>query len=153
RGAETTFDLEVQAAVKAFQQQNGVQPTGILTPRTRAALNRGIRPEEGPVPARGDVGRIIVNMERWRWLPGHLGELHVEDNLPEFMTRVVKKGHVIHAAKIVAGKVDTPTAVFSANMRFLVFHPEWNVPDSIKVKELAPYLSGGGGGGFFFFFG
>ena len=36
-------------------------------------------------------------------------------------------------------------------MRTIVFHPEWGVPDSIKVKELAPYLSGGGGGGFLFF--
>jgi len=151
RGAETIFDLEVQAALKAFQQQNGVQPTGILTPKTRSLLNSVVKPERPGVPAGNDVQRIIVNMERWRWLPEHLGELHVEDNLPEFMTRVLKKGHSIHSAKIVVGKVDTPTAVFSANMRFVVFHPEWNVPDSIKVKELAPYLSSGGGGGFLFF--
>jgi murein L,D-transpeptidase YcbB/YkuD len=151
RGAEAVFDLDVQAALKAFQQQNGIQPTGILTPRTRAVLNSGVKPERPTLPAGGDVQRIIVNMERWRWLPEHLGDLHVEDNLPEFMTRVFKKGHVIHSAKIVVGKVDTPTAVFSANMRFVVFHPEWNVPDSIKIKELAPYLSSGGGGGFFSF--
>jgi len=149
RGAEAVFDLEVQAALKAFQQENGIQPTGILTPRTRAVLNSGAKPERPTMPVGSDVQRIIVNMERWRWLPEHLGDLHVEDNLPEFTTRVFKKGHVIHSAKIVVGKVDTPTAVFSANMRFVVFHPEWNVPDSIKVKELAPYLSGGGGGFFF----
>ncbi|HKD57064.1 MAG TPA: L,D-transpeptidase family protein, partial [Hyphomicrobiaceae bacterium] len=149
RGAEAIFDLEVQAALKAFQQQNGIQPTGILTPKTRAVLNSGVKAERPTMPAGTDVQRIIVNMERWRWLPEHLGDLHVEDNLPEFVTRVIKKGHVIHSAKIVVGKVDTPTAVFSANMRFVVFHPEWNVPDSIKVKELAPYLSSGGGGFFF----
>jgi len=151
RGAESIFDLEVQAALKAFQQQNGIQPTGILTPRTRSALNSIVKPERPTVPPSNDGQRIIVNMERWRWLPEHLGDVHVEDNLPEFMTRVVKKGHIIHSAKIVVGKVDTPTAVFSANMRFVVFHPEWNVPDSIKLKELAPYLSGGVGGGFLFF--
>jgi L,D-transpeptidase YcbB len=89
-------------------------------------------------------------MERWRWMPETLGELHVQDNVPEYMTRVVKKGQVIHSAKIVVGKPDTPTAVFSANMRYIVFHPEWGVPDSIKIKELAPYLSSGGGGFFGF---
>ena len=152
RGAENVYDLQVQDAVRAFQQQNNIQVTGILTPRTRSALNGGVKPDKPAPPAAGsEVQRLIVNMERWRWVPEHLGEFHIEDNLPEFMTRVFKKGRVIHSARIVVGKVDTPTAVFSANMRTIVFQPEWNVPDSIKVKELAPYLSGGGGGGFLFF--
>ena len=154
RGAENIYDLQVQDAVRAFQQQNNIQASGILTPRTRSALNGGVKPETSEkiaVPVGSEAQRIIVNMERWRWMPEHMGELHVQDNLPEFMMRMVKKGQVIHSAKIVVGKVDTPTALFSANMRFVVFHPEWGVPDSIKVKELAPYLSGGGGGGFLFF--
>jgi len=154
RGAEHIFDLQVQDALKAFQGQNNIQTTGMLTPRTRAALNGGARQEKpvaAPALAGTDVQRLIANMERWRWMPEDLGELHVWDNIPEFMTRVVKKGHLIHSAKIVVGKPDTPTAVFSANMKYIVFHPEWGVPDSIKMKELAPYLSSGGGGGFFFF--
>jgi murein L,D-transpeptidase YcbB/YkuD len=154
RGAENIYDLQVQDAVRAFQQQNNIQASGILTPRTRSALNGGIRPERterAAAPAGSEAQRIIVNMERWRWMPEHMGELHIQDNIPEFMARVFKKGQVIHSARIVVGKVDTPTAVFSANMRTIVFHPEWGVPDSIKMKELAPYLSGGGGGGFLFF--
>jgi L,D-transpeptidase YcbB len=153
RGAETTFDLEVQDALRAFQGQNNIQTTGMLTPRTRSALNGGAKqPSAAPKPvlAGSETQRLIANMERWRWMPEHLGEMHIWDNIPEFMTRVFKKGQVIHTAKIIVGKPETPTAVFSASMKHLVFHPEWGVPDSIKVKELAPYLSGGGGGFFFF---
>jgi murein L,D-transpeptidase YcbB/YkuD len=153
RGAENTFDLEVQDALKAFQGQNNIQTTGMLTPRTRSALNAGAKQQPvaaKPALAGSDVQRLIANMERWRWMPEHLGEIHVWDNIPEFMSRVVKKGQLIHSAKIVVGKPDTPTAVFSANMKFLVFHPEWGVPDSIKIKELAPYLRSGGSGFFFF---
>jgi murein L,D-transpeptidase YcbB/YkuD len=153
RGAENTFDLEVQNALRAFQGQNNIQTTGMLTPRTRSALNGGIKQQPAaakPALAGSDVQRLIANMERWRWMPENLGEMHIWDNVPEFMTRVVKKGQLIHSAKIIVGKPETPTVVFSASMKFLVFHPEWGVPDSIKVKELAPYLSGGGG---FFFFG
>jgi L,D-transpeptidase YcbB len=153
-GAENIYDLQVQSAVRAFQQQNNIQASGILTARTRTAINGGAKPDKPAAAGGSEVQRIIVNMERWRWMPEHMGELHIQDNLPEFMTRVVKKGHVIHSARIVVGKVDTPTVVFSANMRQIVFHPEWGVPDSIKVKELAPYLSSGsGGGGGFLFFG
>ena len=144
RGAENTFDLEVQDALRAFQGQNNIQTTGMLTPRTRSALNGGVKQQPAaakPALAGSDVQRLIANMERWRWMPENPGEMHIWDNIPEFMTRVVKKGQLIHTAKIIVGKPETPTAVFSANMKFLVFHPEWGVPDSIKLKELAPYLT------------
>jgi len=145
-GRETLFDPALQAALAAFQRENKITADGLLGRGTRAALNGDAR----PALAGSEVQRLVINMERWRWMPERLGDFYVQDNLPEFMARVVKKGEVVHTARIVIGKVDTPTAVFSANMKTIVFHPEWGVPDSIKVKELAPYLSGGGGGFFFF---
>jgi murein L,D-transpeptidase YcbB/YkuD len=92
-------------------------------------------------------------MERWRWMPENLGQLHVWDNVPEFKTGVLKGHQVIHSAKIIVGKRETQTVLFSANMRYVVFHPEWGVPDSIKVKEILPYLRPNLGGGFFSLFG
>ena len=49
RGAENVYDLQVQDAVRAFQQQNNIQATGILTPRTRSALSGGVKPDK-PAP-------------------------------------------------------------------------------------------------------
>ena len=86
------------------------------------------------------LGRILVNMERWRWLPVDLGEFHVWNNVPEFLTRVVKKGETIHSDRIVAGQPDWATPAFSADMKMIVFHPSWGVPDGIKRKELLPLL-------------
>jgi murein L,D-transpeptidase YcbB/YkuD len=146
-GREEVFDPALRAALIAFQRENRIGADGMVGRGTRAALNGDAR---APAPVGSEVQRLIVNMERWRWMPERLGNLHVWDNIPEFTTRVFKDGQLVHSARIIVGKVDTPTAVFSANMRTIVFHPEWGVPDSIKVKELAPYLSGGGG---FFFFG
>jgi L,D-transpeptidase YcbB len=86
------------------------------------------------------LGRIIVNMERWRWLPADLGAFHVWNNVPEFVTRVVRKGEIIHSDRIVTGQPEWPTPAFSADMRTIVFHPSWVVPDGIKKKELLPRL-------------
>jgi len=86
------------------------------------------------------LGRILVNMERWRWLPADLGEFYVWNNVPEFLTRVVRKGETIHADKIVAGQPDWATPAFSADMKMIVFHPSWGVPDGVKRKELLPLL-------------
>jgi murein L,D-transpeptidase YcbB/YkuD len=152
RGAETSDDIQVRDAVKAFQQDHGIDASGTLTSRTRSALNLNGRPKPA-APAGSEVQRLLVNMERWRWMPEDMGDFHVWDNVPEFTARVVKSGAVIHTAKIVVGKVENQTPLFSANMRYVVFHPEWGVPDSIKLKEIAPYLRPAFGADFFGFFG
>jgi murein L,D-transpeptidase YcbB/YkuD len=138
-GPETLYDAPLAEAVMAFQREHRMAPDGILGARLRAALNRG---RESPVagPWGSEEQRLVLNMERWRWMPEDLGALHVWDNVPEFLARVVKDGEVIHTARIVAGKPDTQTVMFSAPMRYIVFHPEWGVPDSIKIKEILPYL-------------
>jgi L,D-transpeptidase YcbB len=150
-GAEDVYDRQVQEAVADFQRKNGIKPDGSLGARTRTALNGG---GDKPPPAYGsDEQRLIANMERWRWMPEDMGEFHVWDNIPEFQTRVVRKGQVVHQAKIIVGRVETQTTIFSANMRYVVFGPEWGVPDSIKVKELLPYLRTTSDGPGFFGFG
>jgi murein L,D-transpeptidase YcbB/YkuD len=84
--------------------------------------------------------RILINMERWRWLPADLGAFHVWNNVPEFLTRVVRRGETIHTDRIVAGQPDWATPSFSADMKTIVFHPSWGVPDGIRRKELLPRL-------------
>jgi murein L,D-transpeptidase YcbB/YkuD len=93
----------------------------------------------------GKISTILVNMERWRWLPHELGPYYVNVNVPEFMLRVVEKGKVVHTARVVVGKPDKQTPIFDKDMQEIVFNPYWNVPNSIKTEELLPYLSQGGG--------
>ena len=103
-------------------------------------------------PASSDVvQRIIVNMERWRWMPDDMGKFHVWDNVPEQLTRVIKDGNTILTEKIVVGKPNTQTPEFSARMQFVIFHPSWGVPEGIKTNELAPMLrrASANNGGFF----
>jgi murein L,D-transpeptidase YcbB/YkuD len=87
-----------------------------------------------------DINRIIINMERWRWMPDELGPLYVWSNTPEFMLYVVKDGKTIFADKTQVGTADDPTPVFSADMTTIVFNPEWIAPSSVLVKSLLPRL-------------
>ena len=86
----------------------------------------------------GNGQRILLNMERGRWLPDDLGSLYVMVNVPEFTLRVVEDGKVIHTARVVVGKPDKQTPIFSQDMQEIVFNPYWNVPNSIKTEELLP---------------
>ena len=84
--------------------------------------------------------KLLANMEMWRWMP-NFGDYYIQNNVPEFMTRMVRGGKVVHAERIVTGKADTQTPIFSDEMSIVVFKPFWNVPESIKWKELQPQLS------------
>ena len=140
-GSATTYDKLLVAAVKAFQEERGLKVNGVISAATRTALNGGDakKKQASADPAR-DVERIALNMERWRWMPTDMGRFHILNNVPEFTTRVFKDGQIVHQEKIIVGKTNTPTSMFSANMQFVIFHPEWGVPDSIKMKEILPSL-------------
>jgi murein L,D-transpeptidase YcbB/YkuD len=84
--------------------------------------------------------RLLYNMEMWRWMPRRLGARHISANIPEFRVRVMDGDEVVHEERMVVGKVQNKTPIFSDEMERVVFHPFWGVPNSIKVKELLPSL-------------
>jgi L,D-transpeptidase YcbB len=94
-------------------------------------------------PERTNLRSLLVNMEQWRWMPEDLGSFYVWVNIPEFTLRVVRNGRVVHSERVVVGRPDTQTPVFSDEMEQVIFHPYWGVPDSIKKNELLPSLARG----------
>jgi murein L,D-transpeptidase YcbB/YkuD len=133
---ENFYDDAVDNAVRTFQKLHGVPNDGLVGAGTRRLLNQEIHAQADLVKKR----LILLNMERWRWLPHDLGPFYVNVNVPEFMARVVKDSRVVHATRVVVGKPDTQTPIFSDEMQEVVFGPYWNVPTSIKVEEIRPYL-------------
>jgi murein L,D-transpeptidase YcbB/YkuD len=110
--------------------------------KTRAASKvKGRKPGSD-----GVIQRLIVNMERWRWMPTDLGSYYVWNNIPAFSTRVVKGGKSIYVEKTIVGQVKYATPIFSADMRSIVFNPDWTVPETIKIEDLQPRLRQGRGG-------
>lgn len=131
------FDDTLNAALIAFQKENGLTPDGLVGRQTRAAFGGGTRTVTEDM--------IIANMEMWRWKPEELGEdLHVIANIAELKVRVKQRGETIHEELIIVGKRNKQTPIFSDRMETIVFNPSWGVPNSIKVNELLPSLARGG---------
>ena len=59
------YDAKVAEAVRKFQEGADLKPTGVLDDRTVKAINSPKRDQQ--------IDTVIVNMERWRWLPRELG--------------------------------------------------------------------------------
>ena len=146
---DTLFDEKLELALKAYQVEKGLKATGELTGATRKALNAEGDVHRAPDPERG-TQMIVLNMERWRWMPENLGRVYVWNNIPEFMTRVIRGDEVLFKERIIVGLPQWATPVFSETMKSIAFNPSWGMPDGIKTRELAPRLRSAGGGFFFF---
>jgi murein L,D-transpeptidase YcbB/YkuD len=133
---DTYYDKALAEAVKAYKASKGIRPENTtVSSSLRNSLNSGNDVTEA---------RLIANMEEWRWMPADLGNYYIMVNIPEFKFRVVSDGQVIHEERIVSGRPDAQSPIFSEAMKTVVIQPRWNVPDSIKIKELLPGLRAGG---------
>ena len=129
--AGETFDAQLETAVRRFQSRHGLDVDGAVGRMTLAALN---------VPANKRIEQIILNMERWRWLPRDFGRRYILVNIPDFSLEVVDHGKRVMTMPVIVGKPYWSTPVFSARMTYLVLNPYWQVPNSIAVREVLPQL-------------
>ena len=128
-GAAGVYGAELVEAVKRFERRHGLAADGALDAATVAALN---------VPVRDRIRQIELNLERWRWLPRDLGRRYVVVNVPSFDLGGWEGGRRALAMRVVTGKPDSPTMVFSDDMTTVVFSPYWNVPSTIAADEIIP---------------
>ncbi|MEN0000159.1 MAG: L,D-transpeptidase family protein [Pseudomonadota bacterium] len=125
------YDDGLVPVVEHFQKRHGLDQDGIVGPATLRALN---------VTAEERVRQIIVNMERWRWLPADLGDRHVLVNQAGFQMYTVNGGQVIDERRVIVGKPFHRTPIFSDAIRYAEFNPTWTVPNSIAMRDKLPLL-------------
>ncbi|MEJ7694574.1 L,D-transpeptidase family protein [Daejeonella sp.] len=130
--ADSTFNAETVTALKNFQSAQGLKPDGNLGPETVKLLN---------VPVDQRIKQIILNMERWRWIPKSFEEDYLIVNIPEFRLRVFEKGKEALAMNVIVGKTMNSTPIFSDKMENVVLAPYWNVPASIVRDELGSKIA------------
>jgi murein L,D-transpeptidase YcbB/YkuD len=118
--------------VARFQGRHGLDPTGIVDADTLEALN---------VPLGDRITQMVANLERWRWMPNDLGERYILVNLPEYRMELIENGKPALAMRVVVGKTQSRTPVFSDQMTYLELNPVWNLPSTIAGDEIVPKLA------------
>jgi murein L,D-transpeptidase YcbB/YkuD len=125
------FDEELDAAIKDFQMENGLDTDGVCGKKTYKALNISI-------DERLDI--IRINMERCRWIDNDLPREFLLVNIADYHLYIFKERNIDYECKVVVGKEFHETPVFTSKIQYVVFNPTWTVPYSIASKEILPKL-------------
>jgi L,D-transpeptidase YcbB len=93
--------------------------------------------------------KVRVNLDRWRWLPRHLGERYLIVNVPAYTVALVEDGHVVARRRAVVGAPKTATPQLSATVTGVILNPWWEVPQSIapEVRGKKGYVTVKSGNG------
>jgi L,D-transpeptidase YcbB len=135
---------EIAAAEAPDAYLRSLHPKHEQFQRLREALlkARGGGSEEGEKPAADgrDIKRILINMERWRWMPEELGNTYVLQNSAAFMLYVIKDNKTIYTDKTLVGTIGYATPIFTSPMTTIVFNPDWNAPETVVKENILPAL-------------
>ena len=125
------FDEQLKNALQRFQRDNGLKTDGIVGFKTLETLN---------IPYSRRVKQIIINMERWRWLPEDLGKKYLYVNIADYNLKLIENETTLMSMKTIVGHRQRSTPVFSDRIEYLVFNPYWYVPKKIAVEDKLPIL-------------
>jgi murein L,D-transpeptidase YcbB/YkuD len=129
RDTSAFFTDSLGTAIKRYQHRYGLTEDGIAGASLFIEMNR---------PINDRIRQILINMERIRWVPAQPSTDYLLVNIPEFRLHVYDKGNYGWNMKVVVGAVAHNTVIFNGNLKYVVFSPYWNVPQSIIKKEVVP---------------
>lgn len=127
----SVFDEVLETAVISFQRRHGLDPDGLVGRETLAQLNTSVEQR---------IQQVLINMERWRWLPERLGDRYILVNIANFDLDVIDNGESVMNMRVIVGRHYRRTPVFTGRMTYLVFSPFWNIPPGITANDVLPQV-------------
>ncbi len=119
----------VNDAIKAFQRRNGLSVDGVIGPSTKRQL---------ALPYK-EVARVIaLNQQRSRFGADGSKRPVIKVNIPDYSLRVTNQEQLLFESKVIVGRASRPTNLFSSSLNTMVVNPTWNVPMTIKQKDVIP---------------
>lgn len=122
------YDESLVAAVKRFQQWQGLDGDGAIGARTRQWLN---------VSPQMRASLLALNIQRLRLLPD---DMHngIMVNIANYSLIYYNNGNKILSSRVIVGRPDRKTPLMRSALNNVVLNPPWNVPTTLVRKDIIP---------------
>ena len=132
---QQVFTSATEDALKRFQSNHGLSPTGVIDGVTLQALN---------VPAQQRLATIKANIPRLDEYSKNLGSRYIVVNVPAQQIESVSDGKVYSLHNAIVGRPSRPTPVVMTPLTIVRFNPYWNAPPSIIERDIIPRMQSRG---------
>lgn len=127
----TKFDRDLDQALRQFQTRHTLESDGVVGGKTKEALNE---------PIEGIIRKILINMERIRWLPENLGKRYIIVNVAGYEVNAYDNNELQLTIPAIIGRPSRRTPLFYAKLKNVIINPSWGVPYSIFVHDKLPKI-------------
>jgi murein L,D-transpeptidase YcbB/YkuD len=125
------IEAQVEAALKAFQVNAGLNPTGRPNRATIVALN---------VSAADRLRALKATARRLSAFSFPFGPRHIVVNIPSASLEAVEDGQVARRYTVVVGDTRHRSPEIAARVQSINLNPTWTLPASIVRTEIIPQM-------------
>ena len=123
-------NTDFNAALKLYQQHNGLKPDGVIGKYTVIALNESTYSK---------ILRAALALDNLRSKKTYPPKC-IRINIPEYLLRFYVNDSLKSTHRMVVGNVENQTPELISKINKIIVYPYWNVPNSIARKEILPIL-------------
>jgi len=122
------YSPDLVAAVKRFQEWQGLDADGVIGKRTREWLNTSPHTR---------ANLLALNIQRLRILPGNVNT-GIMVNIPNYSLIYYRNGQEVLASRVIVGRPSRKTPLMNSALNNVVVNPPWNVPTTLVREDIVP---------------
>jgi murein L,D-transpeptidase YcbB/YkuD len=122
------YSKDLHDVIQRFQLRHGLKADGVIGKNTRYWLN--VNHDE----RLRLMALNILRMQLWETKNTRM----VLVNIPNYTMEYWEHGHKVFESKVIVGRKQRKTPLFSSRLDSIVFNPTWNVPTKIMRKDILP---------------
>jgi murein L,D-transpeptidase YcbB/YkuD len=129
--ASQFYDETLIAAVRHFQARQGLVESGIVDPKTLAALN---------VPVTERLRQLAASLDRLAAMDFTFGQRYVIVNLPAGFAEAVEGEKVVRRYSARVGNSNRASPTLTTYISAVNLNPAWSVPLAITKNDIIPRM-------------